>query len=141
MLKQLKTYHREIARLSFQGFNTAEIANRLDTGSQAVGRILRDPLCKSFLAGLMDKADDQVINVRKKLLDLNPKALGAFDDILDKDSSAPASVILNAAKDILDRNGYKAPEQHQHLAVHLTTEDIKKMSQRANSVNTDYLPN
>jgi len=141
MLKQLRTHHREMVRLAFQGFNTAEISDRVGTTTTAISKILRDPLAKSFLAGLMDKADDQVINVRKKLLDLNPKAITAIDDILDKDSKAPYPTILNAAKDILDRNGYKAPEQHQHLAIHLTGDDIKKMSERASAVDVDYLPN
>lgn len=139
MLKALQTHHREIARLKFQGFSTQEIADRTGTSITRVYAILRDPLCKGFIAGLMDKADQVAITTRQELFDLQPMATRAMKDILDKDSKAPFSVIANVAKDVLDRNGYKAPERHEHIVGHFTSDDIQKLRQAADNVDTSYL--
>ena len=111
MLKDLKTHHREVGRLSFQGFKPAEIAKKTDIKLTTVYTILRDPMCKAFINGLMDKADEVSIDVREKLVSMNNSALDAIGDILDKNTKAPHNVILNAAKDVLDRNGYKPPDK------------------------------
>ena len=141
MLKQLRSHHREIARLSVQGFTPNEIAMQLNRNPQTVYKILRDPLCKSFLNGLLDKADTQVINVRKALVDLNRPAVENIKDILDteKDVPAPANVRLAAAKDVLDRNGYKAPDKVMHAHGHFTLDDLKKLRERADAVDVDCL--
>ena len=138
-INELRTNHREVARLSFQGFKTTEIAMQTGLALSTVQGILRDPLCKSYIQGLQDKADTNVIDVRKKLISLNDSAVDVIKDIMSKDSNAPASVQLNAAKDVLDRNGYKAPEKHEHLHGHFTSEDLLKLQERAQDVNTDYL--
>jgi len=113
MLKDLKTHHREVGRLSFQGYKPTEIAKRTEIKLTTVYSILRDPMCKSFISGLMDKADEVSLDVREKLVTMNNSALDAIGDILDKDSKAPHNVILSAAKDVLDRNGYKPPDRTQ----------------------------
>lgn len=119
MLKDLKTHHREVGRLSFQGYKPNEIAKRTEMKLATVYTILRDPMCKSYISGLMDKADEVSLDVREKLVTMNNSALEAIEDILDKDSKAPHSVILNAAKDVLDRNGYKPPDKTQiNLDIH-----------------------
>lgn len=135
MLKELRTKHREVARLSFQGFSPQEIAERTDITAGTVYKILKDPMCKSFISGLMDQADRDVINTRKELIKLEPLAIDVYRDILKKDSNAPASVQLNAAKDVFDRNGYKVPEQHNHLVTHMTTEDILKLAKERQKQN------
>lgn len=138
-LKELKTSHREVARLSFQGFSPSEIADRVGFTTQSIYQILKDPLCKSYVQGMVDKADTHVIDVRKKLIELNDLAVDTIKDIMNKDSNAPASVQLSAAKDTLDRNGYKAPEKFEHIHGHFTTKDLLELQNRAKDVNTDYL--
>ena len=113
MLKELRPRHREMARLSFQGFEAAEIAQRLGNSVDTVRRTLRDPLCKGFIDGLMDRADEDVVDVRKRLVSMNAMALDAFDRILKEGTEAPFAVQFNAAKDLMDRNGYKAPSVHE----------------------------
>ena len=84
----------------------------------------------------LDKADASVINARQELFNLNKPAIANIKDILncEKDAPAPASVRLAAAKDVLDRNGYKAPERVLHAHQHFTTEDLKQLKERASSV-------
>ena len=105
----------------------------------SVYNILRDPMCQSYIDGLSDKADKSVVNVRETLATMNIDALSAIKDMLNPETNAPHSVILNAAKDVLDRNGYKAPEQHEHLHGHFTAKDLADLQERSNAVNIDYL--
>lgn len=138
MLKELKVHHKEIGRLAFEGFKPAEIASRTDTKLTTVYSILRDALCKSYIAGLTDKADDAVINVREKLATLNFNAINTIADLIDPENreTTPAAVRLGAANSTLDRNGYKAPEKHEHLHGHFTAEDLRKIKERHDAVST-----
>ncbi len=136
MLKELKIHHREIARLSFEGFKPAEIAERTSAKLQNVYNVLRDPLCKSYVAGLSDRADKVVLNVREKLADMNVDALDTISNLINPmlSDEVPPSVQLNAAKDVLDRNGYKPAEKHEHLHGHFTSDDLTELRKRASSV-------
>jgi len=111
MLEDLKIKHREVARLSFEGFKAADISSRTSVSLATVYKILRDPLSKGYIHGLADRQDKTTLNVRERLMQLNSKALDAFDDILGADSKAPYSVIANVSKDVLDRTGNKAPDK------------------------------
>lgn len=135
-LKQLKTHHREIARLSFQGFSPQEIAERVDMKTTSVYAILKNSLCQAYINGLNDRADKQVINTRQELFDMSPLATRAMKEILREDSEAPYSVVANVAKDVLDRNGYKAPEKHEHIHGHFTSDDLQRLRARAKEVNS-----
>jgi len=139
MLKQLKVKHREIGRLKFEGFSPAEIAERTDMKVGSVYAILRDEMCKSYMNGLADRADEHVINVRKQLATMNTSALEAIKGILQKGSGTPPAVKLAAAKDVLDRNGYNAPEKHEHLVAHFTADDLAKLKNRSKDVDLTYL--
>jgi len=135
MLKELQTHHREIARMKFQGFTPQEIATRSGTKIAGVYTILRDPLCQSFLSGLNDKADQQVLETRGRLHTLENTVLDRAEEMLEKNAATPAAAKVALFKDIMDRNGYKAPEKHEHSVAHLTFDDIKELRERANAVN------
>ena len=139
MLKKLQTHHKEIARLKVLGYTPAEIAEKTGGSLQAVYANLRDPLCQGFMDGLSDKLDKEVISTRKRLIDMNKSSLDVIEDILQKDSKAPFSVQLNAARDNLDRTGYKVPEVVEVAHSFLTAKDIEELNDTANDVNTDYL--
>jgi len=113
MLKELKSQHRNIIQMAFNGYKNQEIAERLGMAQSSVSTILRSPLGQAYLNGLQDRAHEATLDVRKKLVSLNREALDTFAHLLDKGSrkSVPASVQFNAAKDVLDRNGYKAPDR------------------------------
>jgi len=130
MLKELKTHHREIARLRFEGLKPSDIASRTETKYQTVAKILRDPMCVAYMNGLSDKADSGIIDVRRSLAEMNISALAVVKDLLDPNIPAPASVKFAAAKDVLDRTGHKPIEQKSTVNVHFTTEDIMEMRAR-----------
>lgn len=133
MLKQLKTHHRDIARLRFEGVAPKDIAERLNMSVHTVNLVLRDPLCRSYLDGLQDRSDENTLNVRRELSKMNSDALGTLKFLLTQ-GDVPASVQLGAAKDVLDRNGYRPPERHEHLQVHITSEDIAELHRRRESI-------
>lgn len=112
MLKELKSQHRNIIQMAFNGYKNNEIAERLGMAHTTVSTILRSPLGQAYLQGLQDKQHEATLDVRKKLVSLNKAALDTFTRLLDpKEKKVPHSVQFNAAKDVLDRNGYKAPDR------------------------------
>ena len=119
MLKELKSQHRNIVQMSFNGYSNNEIAERLGMAHTTVSSILRSPLGQAYLHGLQDRAHEATLDVRKKLVSLNRAALDTFEHLLDSRSrkAVPAAVQFNAARDVLDRNGYKAPDR---LSVDMT---------------------
>ena len=111
MLKNLKTQHRTMIQMSFNGYSNIEIAERLETTTQTVSAVLNSALGKSYLEGMQDRAKENTLDIRKKLVSLNKDALKTFERILDPKQKAPFSVQFSTARDILDRNGYKAPDK------------------------------
>lgn len=103
--------------MAFNGYKNNEIAERLGMAPSTVSTIIRSPLGQAYLEGLQDRAQEATLDVRKKLVSLNKNALETFERLLDPKQKAPHSVQFNTAKDVLDRNGYKAPE---HLMVDMT---------------------
>lgn len=111
MLKELKSHHRKIIQMSFNGFSNNEIAERMGTTPANVSTLLRSPLGQAYLNNMEDKAKSATLDVRKELISMNRDALNTFRRLLDPKQKAPASVQFNTAKDILDRSGYKAPDK------------------------------
>lgn len=111
MLKELRTQHRNIIQMSFNGFKNNEIAEKTGMTASTISQVLRSPLGKAYMDGLHDRVQESTLDVRKKLIGMNKDALAAFERILNPNEKAPHSVQYNTARDILDRNGYKAPDK------------------------------
>jgi len=111
MLKELKAHHRNIIQMSFNGFRAPEIAERLGITTITVSNVLNSPLGKAYLNGLHDKITKATIDVRKELISMNKDALATLSRLLQSKEKIPAAVQLGAAKDVLDRSGFKAPDQ------------------------------
>jgi predicted transcriptional regulator len=111
MLKELRNQHRTIIQMVFAGFKNNDIAERMEMSPTTVSQIIRSPLGQAYLEGLQDKAQEATLDVRKKLVSLNASALTVLERIMNPAEKAPHSVQLTAAKDVLDRTGYKAPDR------------------------------
>jgi hypothetical protein len=140
-LQTLKTRHRELGRLKFQGLSTKEIAERVELAPGTVSSLLNQPLMQGYINGLQDRADDQVIDVRKKLAELIIPAIDIQAGMLDptKNALINPSVQLAASKDVLDRTGYKPPEKSFHHHSVITAADLLELKNRASLVDTTYL--
>jgi len=140
-LQTLKTHHREIGRLKFQGLGTNEIAERVDLSPATVSTLLNNPLMQGYINGLQDRADEQVIDVRKRMAELILPAIEVQALMLDPKRNAHInpSVQLNASNSILDRTGYKPPEKSFHHHSVITAADLLELKNRAQQVDTSYL--
>jgi len=111
MLKELRTQHRTIIQMAFSGYKNKDIAERMEMSDTTVSQIIRSPLGQAYLEGMQDKAQEATLDVRKKLVSLNNSALSVLERMMNPAEKAPHAVQLTAAKDVLDRTGYKAPDR------------------------------
>jgi hypothetical protein len=126
MLKELRTQHRSIIQMSFNGFKNNEIAEKTGMSQGTISQILRCPLGQAYLNGLHDRAQENTLDVRKKLISLNKDALSTIERILNPAQKAPFNVQLTAAKDVLDRNGYKPSDKFEiDVFSHKTDDEIE----------------
>ncbi len=130
MLSELKAQHREVARMKLEGFTAVEIASQTGLALSTVRGILADPLCKAHIDQMNDKADSEVIDVRKRMAQMNAKALDVIEEILDY-PDVPYNVKFQAAKDNLDRTGYAPAQRVNHAHLHLSPEELTEIKKRA----------
>lgn len=135
MLKELRTNHRTIIQMKFSGFTNNEIAEKTGMAPATVSQIIRSPLGEAYLNGLQDRAKEDILDVRKKLVSLNKDALKTFERLIDPKTKAPHSVQYNTAKDILDRNGYKAPDKYV-IDMTLSTKTDEEIDAEINALET-----
>jgi len=146
MLKELRTQHRNIIQMSFNGYKNNEIAERLGMAHTTVSTILHSPLGQAYLKGLEDRAQETTLDVRKKLVSLNKAALDTFERLLNPKEKAPHAVQFNAANSILDRNGYKAPDRlYVDMTMQTKTDqeidaEITAMQQSLNKIQVKDIP-
>lgn len=133
MLKELRTQHRTIIQMVFSGYKNNEIAERLEMTATTVSQIIRSPLGQAYLEGLQDKAQEATLDVRKKLVSMNKGALDVLERIMNPREKAPHSVQLTAAKDVLDRTGYKAPDK-LHVDMTMQTKTDKEIDAEINAI-------
>ena len=133
MLKELRTQHRTIIQMVFSGYKNNDIAERLEMSACTVSQIIRSPLGQAYLDGLQDKAQEATLDVLKKLVSMNKDALTVLGRIMNPKEKAPHSVQLTAAKDILDRTGYKAPDK-LHVDMTMQTKTDKEIDAEINAM-------
>ena len=133
MLKELRTQHRTIIQMAFSGYKNKDIAERLEMSDCTVSQIIRSPLGQAYLEGLQDKSQEATLDVRKKLVSMNKSALSVLERIMNPAEKAPHSVQLTAAKDVLDRTGYKAPDR-LHVDMTMQTKTDQEIDAEINAV-------
>ena len=138
-LTTMKAHHRQMGRLHFEGFTTAEIVQQTGYKPDTVRSVLKSPLVSSYVAGLQDKADVSALAVKRRMAEMAAPALDVIDGILTPSIGEviPPSVRLSAARDVLDRTGYKPPEKHEHLHAVFTADDIMELKKNAHTYNED----
>lgn len=130
MLQDLKTHHNQIIQMAFAGFSREEISEKMDLSMGTVSNVLNSDLGKAKLRAMQEKSDDSVIDVRRRLTEMNHKALNVIENCLTNDKISSA-IALKAAESVLDRNGYKPHIVVQNTSLHLTLDDIVAIKERA----------
>jgi predicted transcriptional regulator len=114
--KSLQPRHRNIMRLQLANFNKKEIAEMVGLSEAAVGYITNSDIYKSELSKLEQEINtklvDEALDVRKEISALSKKAILELKAILYNESANP-KLKADVAFDILDRDGFAAPEERR----------------------------
>lgn len=108
-MNDLSHIHKEIARLEFAGLKPGEITEALSDlqiSREYVDRIRSNPIYQHFLKRMEDSANKEVRDIRKTLITRAHDMLDVVLEIAEDDRNTPGTR-LAAARDILDRAGYK----------------------------------
>lgn len=122
--------HHQIIQRIFLGQKNTVIAKELGCTEVQVSNVRNSEIVQAQLAEMRAKSYENTIDIRKQINELAPKAVEVLETLLEN-SSTPANVKLNAARDVLDRGGHAAPQQVTHLHGHFSADDLEAIKQRA----------
>jgi hypothetical protein len=101
--------HKEVARLQVSGMRPIEIARMLGYTSSWLSTIMCSPVYKKYLATLSAKADDNAIDIKKRIQEGAETGVEELLKILKGDGeykgNVNPSLKAKVAQDFLDRNG------------------------------------
>lgn len=139
-INSLTGRYREVIRMSALGIKAEEIALKIGMTVSHIRAILATPLAKDHLSKLMDVRDAHAVDISTQIAEIAPLALERVKEMLQKGSGTAPPVVLNAAKDILDRAGYSPVRRVQAMTARLTSEDIAALNERARLAGIDLAP-
>ena len=130
--------HHEIVRMALIGETAETISNRLGITPQTVSNTLNSRIVMDKLAILRAERDASSVDVAKAIRELAPRAVEVMATLLDVENNLGVShsVRLNAAKDMLDRNGHAAPKVIETRNLHgvFTKDDLDDIKKKAHAL-------
>ena len=121
--------HHEIVRLAVMGLPEVKIASILKCSPQNISDTLNSTIVKDKLAKMRLSRDNMAVDVGDRLRKLAPAAVAKVKEVMEKGDMRTS---FAAAKDILDRTGYVAPQRIdvRKMVAHVTSDDIERIKQR-----------
>jgi predicted transcriptional regulator len=140
-LKKLRSHHREILRLHRAGLTNKEIAEHMGCSPDNVSKTLNSNEGSVLLQAMEADADRHAEEMDKEKRRLAAMALTVHRDIFENET-APLSLKLDAAKDILGRAGHVAPKNVNVNQNHnkLSNADIEFLKSRARQAQIVEVP-
>lgn len=125
--------HREIMRLAVQGMKQTDIAAEMGISEVMVSYTLNSPIVKQQMDVMRGARDIDAIDVAKRIQEVAPQALTVLEGLL---TTANDAIKFRTATDILDRAGHAAVKtiRTQNTSIHLNSEDIEDIKQRARMI-------
>jgi len=128
--------HHEITRRLVIGQKNVDIARALSITPQTVSNVKNSPIVQEHMSIMRGVRDADTIDLAKEIKEIAPVALELLKDIIKGDNDgAQASINLRAkeANGMLARVGHGIPHriQSESVSLHLTSEDISDIKQRA----------
>ena len=129
-------YH-EIARRVTLGQKNTEIANALGVTPEMVSYVRNSPLVQEKITELQVRADNETVDVSKRIKNLAPHAIKLLEDLIVsgkiENEKIPARIRLKHAESVLDRAGHAAPKEVRSLNLHghYTSEELEEIKARA----------
>lgn len=131
-IKQLWQRTHEILRLAVLGMKGPEIAKILGITPQTVSNTLNSDLGMQKLSELRKQRDEETIDVVSEIHKLLPKAIKAYENILDNDQASLALKKETADTLVMDISGHRAPTkvQGQFAHAYIDSPAIKALVER-----------
>ena len=116
-------HHRKMVRLAAAGLKPGEIAKITGFTPGQISRILGSPMFQVELQRLEAKGEILAIDIREDIQKMAETAIDVLDETLNMevDNRFDRKLRLDAAKDILDRAGFRKsaePQRHVHMHAH-----------------------
>jgi predicted transcriptional regulator len=142
-ISKLTEKHHAILRLIFLGYTNKEIAQKMNVSPSYVSKLKQSELIKQELNTLQQLIDQDIEDVKKEILKMQPYALQNIKEVIRdgtlRGRKIAPSHILKESNSVLDR-GLGTPTQTittKNLSVHLTRADIEYLKQRAREVEEE----
>ena len=129
-IKDLYPRHRAMARYVAVGVPNSELALRFGMTAAQISRIVNSPVFEAEVKRLTDQIDEEVVDIRKDLELLAPRAVEVIDEQLNYPGTDD-KVRQRAAFDVLDRCGHGAKKDDGGGSKSLTLVKIDKIINNA----------
>ena len=129
--------HREVVRRLVLGQKPADIARDLKISKQTVSNIQNSTIARREIERLRRERDEETRSVHEHIKEIAPKAVEVLEELMTP--SAPMSVRLRAAQDVLDRAGYSPIRKSIDFRATLTPEDVERIKQRGRQIKAMIL--
>jgi DNA-binding CsgD family transcriptional regulator len=126
--------HHEIVRRLALGQKNTQIAKALGISEVSVSQVKNSPIVKEKLASMVEKMDENAIDVGQRIKELAPRAIKVLESVLeDVEDTVPLSLKVKTAHDILDRAGHAAIKQVNANVMHghFNADDLAEIKQLA----------
>jgi hypothetical protein len=120
--------HHEIMRMLVLGYKPEAIAEQLGITTQTVSNVRNNPMVKKRMLELQLQRDASVVEIRKQVVELVPKAVQVLDDVMTSDN-AKHSDKLRAALGVLDNTLPKQSDLQVNRGA-VSSDDIKEIINR-----------
>jgi len=130
-IQALRAVHMEILRRHFLGQKSKDIARDLRISESTVSYTINNPMAKEYLKELSEEADEEVVDVAKRVKEIAPEALRVVEKML-RDEEQPARLRAQIAWDILNRAGHAPAKKIEGTMTHgvFTVSDIMELKKR-----------
>ena len=133
-IKQLWQRSHEIIGLALQGLKQVEIAKALNITPQCVSNTLNSTLGQNKLSEMREKRDEGIIDVSKRIAELQAKALRVYEEIFDQDpGNCNYELKMKAADTVtMELGGFRAPTRIDTRSMHFvaTEKELEEYRQR-----------
>ena len=136
-ITELWDRQQEIVRRLSLGQSAVDIARDLSISPVTVSYVRNSPLGQEALAKLHSAANNEAVNIAKRIKEVAPKALAVLEGILDNsiqgtyDLPADRKTAASVAMGLLDRAGHAPIHRQISMTVPVSNSVINEIKERA----------
>lgn len=131
-IKKILDEHRGVIRMILLGHNNTEIGEATGYTPQEISYIRNSSVVREQLDYMNEGFDRGAVDIKKRIQEEAP---GALDTLIELMKVAKDDIRAKVAIDLLDRAGHAPITRMQAEIMHLTTDDIAEIKNRARSAD------